>query len=374
VTAEPGPPRIAAGARLLVTGGAGFIGSCYVRDVLARRDDTRITVLDKLTYAGNRSNLALIEADPEQAARLRFVQGDIAEPGIVGPLVADATAVLNFAAESHVDRSILDPEAFLRTGVIGVHVLLEAVRAASSAAALAGRPPVRFLQVSTDEVYGSVEDGHSRETDRLDPRSPYSAAKAAGELLVQSYVVTHGVDAVVTRGSNTYGPYHHPEKLIPLFVTNAIDDQPLPMYGDGLQRRDWLYVSDHAGAIDHVLRHGESGTTYNIPGSAEMTNRDVVAALLERLGKPWSLVRSVPDRPGHDRRYALDGTRLAAIGWRNRTAFEDGLAATIDWYLANERWWRAAKSGEWDAYYERQYGTRLAAGQAAARVVRPDEA
>jgi dTDP-glucose 4,6-dehydratase len=374
VTAEPGPPRIAAGARLLVTGGAGFIGSCFVRDVLARRDGTRITVLDKLTYAGNRSNLALVEADPEQAARLRFVQGDIAEPGITGPLVADADAVLNFAAESHVDRSILDPEAFLRTGVIGVHVLLEAVRAATSAAALAGRPPVRFLQVSTDEVYGSVEDGRSRETDRLDPRSPYSAAKAAGELLVQSYVVTHGVDAVVTRGSNTYGPYHHPEKLIPLFVTNAIDDQPLPMYGDGLQRRDWLYVSDHAGAIDHVLRHGESGTIYNVPGSAEMTNRDVVAALLERLGKPWSLVRSVPDRPGHDRRYALDGTRLAAIGWRNRTAFEDGLAATIDWFLANERWWRAAKSGEWDAYYERQYGTRLAAGQAASRVVRPDEA
>jgi len=374
MTAEPGSPRIAAGARLLVTGGAGFIGSCYVRDVLARRDGTRVTVLDKLTYAGNRANLAPVEADPDQAARLRFVQGDIAQPGIVGPLVADADAVLNFAAESHVDRSILDPEAFLRTGVIGVHVLLEAVRAASAAAALIGRPPVRFLQVSTDEVYGSVAEGRSRETDRLDPRSPYSAAKAAGELLVQSYVVTHGIDAVVTRGSNTYGPYHHPEKLIPLFVTNAIDDQPLPMYGDGLQQRDWLYVADHAGAIDHVLRHGESGATYNVPGSAEMTNRDVVAALLERLGKPWSLVRSVPDRPGHDRRYALDGSRLEAIGWRNRTAFADGLAATIDWYLANERWWRAARSGDWDAYYERQYGSRLAAGTAAARTVRPDEA
>jgi dTDP-glucose 4,6-dehydratase len=251
--------------------------------------------------------------------------------------------------------------------VIGVHVLLEAVRAASSAAALAGRPPVRFLQVSTDEVYGSVEDGHSTENDRLEPRSPYSAAKAAGELLVRSYVVTHGIDAVMTRGSNTYGPYHHPEKLIPLFVTNAIDDQPLPLYGDGLQRRDWLYVSDHAGAIDHVLRHGTSGETYNLPGSAEMTNRDVVAALLERLGKPWSLVRSVPDRPGHDRRYALDGSRLAAIGWHNRTSFEDGLAATVDWYRANERWWRAARSGDWDAYYERQYGTRLAAGQAIGR-------
>jgi dTDP-glucose 4,6-dehydratase len=372
---EPDSPRIPPGSRLLVTGGAGFVGSCYVRDVLARRDGTRITVLDKLTYAGNRSNLASVEADPEQATRLRFVQGDIAEPGIVGPLVADADAVLNFAAESHVDRSILDPEAFLRTGVIGVHVLLEAVRAASAAAALIGRPPVRFLQVSTDEVYGSIPEGSSTETDRLDPRSPYSAAKAAGELLVGSYVVTHGVDAVVTRGSNTYGPFHHPEKLIPLFVTNAIDDLPLPLYGDGLQRRDWLYVSDHAGAIDHVLRHGRSGETYNVPGSAEMTNRDVVAALLDRLGKPWTLVRSVPDRPGHDRRYALDGSKLVASGWRNRTTFEDGLAATIDWFRDNEGWWRAARSGDWDAYYERQYGTRLAAGHAIGRhagVATPD--
>jgi len=344
--------RLGAGARILVTGGAGFIGSAYVRDVLARADGTRITVLDKLTYAGNRSNLAAVEADPEQASRLRFVQGDIAEPGTVGPLVADVDAVVNFAAESHVDRSILDPEAFLRTGVIGVHVLLESVRAASFARTARGDAPVRY-----------VAEGRSTETDRLDPRSPYSAAKAAGELLVQSYVVTHGVDAVVTRGSNTYGPFHHPEKLIPLFVTNAIDDLELPMYGDGLQQRDWLFVTDHAGAIDHVLRHGASGETYNVPGSAEMTNRDVIAALL----KPWSLVRTVPDRPGHDRRYALDGTKLAALGWRNRTSFADGLAATIDWFRANEPWWRATKSGDWDAYYERQYGSRLAAGQAALR-------
>ena len=352
-------------ASLLVTGGAGFIGSCFVRDVLARGDGTRITVIDKLTYAGNRSNLAPVEADPDQAARLHFVEGDIADPDLVGPLVRGADAVVNFAAESHVDRSILDPEAFLRTGVIGVHVLLEAVVAASADRSR----PVRFLQVSTDEVYGSVESGRSRETDRLAPRSPYSAAKAAGELLVGSYISTHGVDAVVTRGSNTYGPYHHPEKLIPLFVTNAIDDQPLPLYGDGLQERDWLYVADHAGAVDHVLRHGRSGETYNIPGSAEMTNRDVVAALLERLGKPWSLVRSVPDRPGHDRRYALDGSRLASLGWQNRTAFADGLAATIDWFQANEAWWRAAKSGDWDAYYERQYGSRLAQGEAVAESV-----
>jgi dTDP-glucose 4,6-dehydratase len=357
-----------AGGSLLVTGGAGFIGSCFVRDVLARRDGTRITVIDKLTYAGNRANLAPVEDDEEQAARLRFVEGDIADPDLVGPLVRDADAVVNFAAESHVDRSILDPEAFLRTGVIGVHVLLEAIVAASAARSR----PVRFLQVSTDEVYGSVESGRSRETDRLEPRSPYSAAKAAGELLVGSYVTTHGVDAVVTRGSNTYGPYHHPEKLIPLFVTNAIDDQALPLYGDGLQQRDWLYVADHAGAIEHVLRYGRSGETYNIPGSAEMTNRDVVAALLERLDKPWSLVRSVPDRPGHDRRYALDGSKLAALGWRNRTAFTDGLATTIDWFLANEAWWRAAKSGDWDAYYERQYGSRLADGVPAASGAGPE--
>jgi dTDP-glucose 4,6-dehydratase len=348
-------------ARILVTGGAGFIGSAYVRDVLARRDGNRITVLDKLTYAGNRANLAAVEGDPEQAARFRFVEGDIADAAIVGPLVDGCDAVVNFAAESHVDRSILDPEAFLRTGVIGVHVLLEAVRVASGRRAAAGQPPVRYLQVSTDEVYGSVAEGRSVEGDRLEPRSPYSAAKAAGELLVQSYVVTHGIDAVVTRGSNTYGPFHHPEKLIPLFVTNAIDDQPLPMYGDGLQQRDWLFVSDHAGAIDHVLHHGASGETYNVPGSAEMVNRDVIAALLERLGKPWTLVRTVPDRPGHDRRYALDGSKLAALGWRNRTSFEDGLAETVDWFLANEAWWRAAKSGDWDAYYERQYGARLAA-------------
>ncbi|MFL5725961.1 MAG: dTDP-glucose 4,6-dehydratase [Chloroflexota bacterium] len=343
--------------RILVTGGAGFIGSCYVRDVLGRGDSTEITVLDKLTYAGNRANLADVESDPSRRDRLRFVQGDIADSDVVGPLVAEADAVVNFAAESHVDRSILDPEAFIRTGVIGVHVLLDAVREASARRS----EPVRYLQVSTDEVYGSVEAGRSRESDRLDPRSPYSAVKAAGELLVNSYVTTHGIDAVLTRGSNTYGPYHHPEKLIPLFLTNAIDDLPLPLYGDGLQQRDWLYVADHAGAIDHVLRNGVTGETYNVPGSAEMTNRDVVAALLERLGKPWSLVRAVPDRPGHDRRYALDGSKIAALGWRNSVGFEAGLAATVDWYLANEAWWRAAKSGDWDAYYERQYGARLAA-------------
>jgi dTDP-glucose 4,6-dehydratase len=337
---------------LLVTGGAGFIGSCFVRDVLARRDGTRITVLDKLTYAGNEANLAPVRADAEQAARLRFVRGDIADAAAVGPLVADADAVVNFAAESHVDRSILAPEAFLLTGVIGVHVLLEAIRAE-------GRP-IRFLQVSTDEVYGSVEKGHAREGDALAPRSPYAAAKAAGEQLARSWFVTYGTDVVVTRGSNTYGPYQHPEKLIPLFVTNAIDDQPLPLYGDGQQRRDWLHVSDHAAAIEHVLRHGEAGETYNIPGELELPNADVVRMLLERLGKPWSLVRRVEDRPGHDRRYAMDGSKVQALGWKNRVPFEEGLAATVDWFQANEGWWRAVKSGDWDTYYNRQYGARLA--------------
>jgi dTDP-glucose 4,6-dehydratase len=359
-------PWAAPGARLLVTGGAGFIGSAFVRDVLARRDGSRIVVLDKLTYAGDRANLAAVEEDPEQAERFRFVHGDIADANVVDPLVADVDAVVNFAAESHVDRSILDPEAFLVTGVVGVHVLLEAVRRERERAAAGGRSSApRYVQVSTDEVYGSVPSGHSREDDALAPRSPYSAAKAAGELLVRSYVITHGIDAVVTRGSNTYGPYQHPEKLIPLFITNAIDDQPLPLYGDGLQRRDWLFVSDHAAAIEHVLRHGTSGETYNLPGSVELTNRDVVAALLDRLGKPWSLVRTVADRPGHDRRYAMDGSKLAALGWRNRVPFDEGIATTVDWFTANDRLWRAVRSGEWDAYYARQYGARLAGSTAA---------
>jgi dTDP-glucose 4,6-dehydratase len=348
--------------RLLVCGGAGFIGSTFARQRLLEHGD-EVTVLDKLTYAGNQANLAPVRDDPEMAARFDFVQGDIADPIVVGPLVAAVDGVVNFAAESHVDRSILDPEAFLATGVIGVHVLLEACRTA------AGRP--RFLQVSTDEVYGSVDEGYAAEDAPLAPRSPYAAAKAAGELLVRSYVITHGVDAVVTRGSNTYGPFHHPEKLIPLFITNALDDQPLPLYGDGLQRRDWLYVSDHAAGIDHVLRHGTAGETYNVSGGVEQSNRETVALLLERLGKPWSLVRQVDDRPGHDRRYAMDGSKLAALGWVPRTTFEDGLAATVDWFVANEAWWRATRSGDWDAYYERQYGARLATGQAAVAIDRP---
>jgi dTDP-glucose 4,6-dehydratase len=341
--------------RLLVTGGAGFIGSEYVRQILARDDGTTITVLDKLTYAGNLANLEPVRLGRERAGRLRFVAGDIADPAVVGPLVDEADAVLNFAAESHVDRSILDPEAFLRTGVIGVHVLLEAVRRQDR--------PVRFLQVSTDEVYGTLgpDEALWTESSRLAPRSPYAAAKAAGELLAGSYTATYGVDTVITRGSNTYGPYQHPEKLIPLMVTNALHDEPLPMYGDGDQRRDWLNVSDHARGVDFVLRHGASGEAYNLPGGTELPNREVIRRLLDHLGKPWSLVRSVPDRPGHDRRYAMDGAKLAALGWTPHVPFEVGLPETLDWYAANEAWWTAVKDGDWDAYYQRQYGERLAA-------------
>jgi dTDP-glucose 4,6-dehydratase len=352
--------HIGPGARLLVTGGAGFIGSELVRQLLARRDGTRVTVLDLLTYAGNRANLADVEADEEQAARFRFVRGDIADAAVAAPLVAEADAVINVAAETHVDRSILDPEAFLRTGVIGVHVLLEAVRAATAT----GRP-VRFLQVSTDEVYGDVAEGRSIETDPLAPRSPYAAAKAAGELLVRAYAVTYGLDSVITRGSNTYGRYQHPEKLIPLFVTNALAGEPLPMYGDGMQVRDWLHVADHAAGIEFVLRHGASGEAYNLPGGTELANREVIARLLAATGRDWSLVRSVPDRPGHDRRYAMDGSKLAALGWSPSVSIDDGLPATVAWYRDNPAWVAAAKGGDWPGYYERQYGGRLAAGTAA---------
>ena len=339
--------------RILVGGGAGFIGSAFVRRRLAATDD-EIVVLDKLTYAGSRANLAEVERDPYLAPRLQFVHGDIADPDVVAPLVAAADAVVNFAAESHVDRSILDAEAFLRTGVIGVHVLLEAVRRRSADV------PCRFVQVSTDEVYGAVEEGFSTETDPLAPRSPYAAAKAAGELLVRSYVITHGIDAVITRGANTYGHHQHPEKVVPLFITNALDDQPLPLYGDGLQQRDWIFVDDHADGIGFVLDHGAGGEAYNVAGTGTRTNRELTERILAALGKPWSLVRRVPDRPGHDRRYAMDGAKLAALGWQPSVSFEDGLAHTVDWFVANRDWWASAKSGDWHDYYRRQYERRLA--------------
>jgi dTDP-glucose 4,6-dehydratase len=342
--------------RLLVTGGAGFIGSTFVRRRLSATDDD-ITVVDKLTYAGNLANLGDLDAAAATRGRFRFVRGDIADVDLVAGLMPDCDAVVNFAAESHVDRSILDPTAFLRTGVVGVHNLLEAARIESERRA-PGRG-VRVVQVSTDEVYGSVSEGASVESDALDPRSPYSAAKAAGELLARAYHATYGLDVVITRGSNTYGPRQHPEKLVALFITNALADQPLPMYGDGLQRRDWLFVDDHADAVGVALDRGTSGDCFNVPGGDELTNRDVTAAILAQLDKPWSLVRSVPDRPGHDRRYAMDGGRIRAQGWAPRVSFDEGIGRTVRWYVENESWWRSIRDSDWADYYGKQYGWRL---------------
>jgi dTDP-glucose 4,6-dehydratase len=341
--------------RILVAGGAGFIGSTFVRRRLSTGDD-ELVVVDKLTYAGNLANLEGLADDPATGKRYRFVQGDIADEPLVRELAAGCDAIVNFAAESHVDRSILEPTAFLHTGVMGVHALLEAARAEHQARGGA----FRFLQVSTDEVYGPVPEGRSLETDPMRPSSPYSAAKAAGEHLVAAYHETYGLDTVITRGANTYGPNQYPEKLIPLFITNALDDEPLPMYGDGMQRRDWLFVEDHADGVGVALDRGQAGVAYNIPGDGiERPNRAVTEAILALLGKPWSLVRTVPDRPGHDRRYALDGARLRALGWEPRTAFDEGIARTVDWYAAHRGWWEPIKSGEWRDYYRQQYAWRL---------------
>ena len=338
-------------SRLLVTGGAGFIGSAFTRRVLDRHPDVRVTVLDKLTYAGNRANLADVEGDP----RFTFVRGDIADADLVGRLAPDVDAIVNFAAESHVDRSIEEPDAFIRTDVYGTFVLLEAARRNEHA---------RYLQISTDEVYGHVPEGSSTEGDPLHPRSPYSASKAAGDLLVGAYHTTYGVPTLLTRASNNFGPYQYPEKIIPLFVTNAIDDEPLPLYGDGLQIRDWLYVDDHCDALEAVLTHGAPGSTYNIGGGNELTNLELTRRVLELMDKPMSLVRSVPDRAGHDRRYSVDTRRIRGLGWEPAHTFEEAIRDTVAWYRDHEAWWRPLKSGEYREYYERQYGDRLSAGTA----------
>ena len=337
--------------RLLVTGGAGFIGSAFVRRTLQRHPDVRITVLDKLTYAGNLANLEPVANDP----RYRFVLGDINDPAIVDEVAADVDAIVNFAAESHVDRSIEEPDAFIQTDVHGTFTLLEAARRHGHE---------RYLQISTDEVYGNVPTGSSLEADPLRPRSPYSASKAGGDLLVQAYATTYDLPALITRASNNYGAYQYPEKMIPLFVTNALDGEPLPLYGDGLQIRDWLYVDDHCDAIELVLERGEPGEVYNVGGGNELTNIDLTRRILELTGRDMALVRRVPDRPGHDRRYSVDCSKLRALGWRPAHAFDDGIAETVAWYREHPDWWRPLKSGEYLEYYRRQYGDRLAASTA----------
>lgn len=332
--------------RLLVTGGAGFIGSNFVRYQLLTHPDRQVVVLDKLTYAGNPDNLRDVEDD----ARFSFVRGDICDREAVAHAAGDVEAIVNFAAETHVDRSLLDPAAFVTTDVYGVNVLMEAVRQLEIP---------RFVQISTDEVYGQVTAGSSKETDRLAPRNPYSASKAGAELMVHAHRESYGAPAIITRGSNTFGPYQYPEKMIPLFITNAIDDEPLPVYGDGKQVRDWLYVEDHCAAIDFVLERGEDGEIYNIGGGNERENIEVTRLILSLLGKPESLIRHVEDRAGHDRRYSLDCAKLHRLGWRPCYPFDEALAATVNWYQDNEGWWRRIKSGEFVEYYRRQYDGRM---------------
>lgn len=331
--------------RILVTGGAGFIGSNFVRHLLATSDD-QVVVLDKLTYAGNLANLEDFAGNP----RYSFVRGDIADAETVAAAVRDVHAIVNFAAESHVDRSILDPAAFISTDVYGVYVLLEATRDAGID---------RFVHVSTDEVYGELPTGSASEDTPLRPRSPYSASKAGGEMLVYAYHVTYGIPTIVTRGSNTFGAYQYPEKLLPVVITQAFDHKPVPVYGDGRQVRDWLYVEDHCTAIDLAMRRGAPGEAYNVGGGNERFNIEVIHSILDLLNRPRSLVQFVPDRPGHDVRYSLDSTKLAALGWKPSRSFDDALAATVRWYAANEAWWRRLKdSADYQNYFHSNYTER----------------
>jgi len=331
--------------RLLVTGGAGFIGSNFIRHVLGAHPEDSVINLDKLTYAGNLQNVADVAGDP----RYRFVHGDICDGKLVRDTVRGVGAVINFAAESHVDRSLMEADAFLKTDIFGVFTLLEAVRELGIS---------RFVQISTDEVYGSLATGSAREGDPLRPSNPYSAAKAGGDLLALAYWRTHRLPIIITRSSNNFGPYQHPEKVIPLFITNALDDQPLPLYGDGRNVRDWLYVLDNCEAIDLVLRRGADGEVYNVGGGHELENIALTREILRLTGKPAALVRRVTDRPGHDWRYSLDSTKVRRLGWTPRHRFLDGLAATVGWYREHEAWWRSLKSGTFATYYQQQYGNR----------------
>jgi dTDP-glucose 4,6-dehydratase len=333
-------------ARVLVTGGAGFIGSHFVHHLLRRFPDSHAVVLDALTYAGRRENL-----DGVSARSLTFIQGDIRDPAVVATAMAGCDVALNFAAESHVDRSIETPGEFIQTDVFGVFVLCEEARR---------QRLKRFIQVSTDEVYGEVLEGHATESWPLMPRSPYAASKAGGDRLAYAYWATWGLPVVVSRCANNYGPRQYPEKLVSLFITNAIDDQPLPVYGTGLNQRDWLHVEDHCAALVALLEHpGIEGETFNIGAQHELDVLTITSTILKLLGKPETLIRHVEDRPGHDRRYAVDSGKLTRLtGWSPRVAFADGMRDTVDWYRANQSWWRPIKEGEFRAYYERMYGQR----------------
>ncbi len=330
--------------RLLIPGGAGFIGSAYVRAALQARPDDELIVLDKLTYAGRRENLVGLES------RITFLEGAIEDRALAREAMAGCDAVVNFAAETHVDRSIKDQEAFVSTHVMGTAVLLDSAREVGVE---------RLVQVSTDEVYGSIAEGSFGETSPLDPSSPYSATKAAGDLLVSAHVRTHGADAVICRGSNTYGPRQHPEKLIPLCILNALAGDPLPVYGDGRQVRNWLHADDFAAAIDAVLQGGRAGETYNVGGPDELENLEVVRRILELTGRDESLIEHVADRPGHDRRYSLSSDKVRGLGWDPRTDFGAGLERTVRWYRENEWWWAPIRSGDYREYYARQYGREL---------------
>jgi len=334
----------------MITGGAGFIGSNFVRYVLEKYADCRVVVYDKLTYAGNLNNLK--DVAERFAGRYAFVKGDICDAATVREAIqAHAVdTIVNFAAETHVDRSIMDPDAFIQTDVYGTYVLLEAAREFCLE---------RYHQISTDEVYGHVPQGASKESDPVAPRSPYAASKASGDLMVNAYAITYDLPTTITRGANNIGPYQYPEKVVPLFVTNAIDNVPLPLYGDGLQVRDYHYVLDHCEGIDLVLHKGEIGGIYNIGTGAEMRNVDMTRLILALLDKPESLIQPVYDRPGHDRRYALDVNKIRALGWEPAHTCEEAIEKTVRWYVENEWWWRPIKSGaHYQAYYKRQYEGR----------------
>ena len=330
--------------RVLVAGGAGFIGSGYVRHRLDSHPGDSVRVFDKLTYAGRRENLEGLPSD-----RLEFVEGDVADREAARAAVEGCDAVVNFAAESHVDRSIESPGEFITTDVFGTFVLLEASRDAG----------VRHLQVSTDEVYGDLEEGTATEDSPLEPSSPYSASKAGGDLLVSAFARTYGAEALIVRASNNYGPRQHPEKLIPLCILNALAGDSLPVYGDGMQVRNWLYVEDCCAAIDAVLERGEPASVYNVGGPDELPNIEVVKRILELTGRDESLIEYVTDRPGHDRRYSLSAGKLAQLGWEPAVNFGAGIERTVHWYRENEAWWKPIRSGEYREYYERQYGKAL---------------